>query len=145
MEEEKIQQEAIRNFDEAWELIDKQNRSKEEDLLALGKAYASLLNWKSAGGPTEEARGEWLISRIYSLLNMGEAAVIHGLNSVNICNLHDIGDFDLAFAYEAVTRGYGIIGDIKEKGKYYAMACEAAENIESSEDKDYFLSEFKTA
>ncbi|WP_238378835.1 hypothetical protein [Halalkalibacillus sediminis] len=137
-------EEAVSNFNLTWDLIDKVNRSKEEDLLMIHQAHASRFHWGQIGTPIELARGEWQISRVYALLQMGESALYHAEMCLGYCEENDIGDFDLAFAYEALARAYKVSKFKTMSEKYYDLAMRAADDIEKPEDRNHFLSELGT-
>ena len=86
-----------------------------------------------------EARGEWQVSRVYSVLGRGEPAVHHARRSLSLCEQHGIGDFDLAFAYEALSRAHMVAGDAAESSRFAAIARTAADRIEDAEDREIFL------
>lgn len=136
--------EAIDNFNGTWDLIDKGNRTHDEMIEMLHKAHASRYHWGQIGTPLEFLRGEWQISRVYSLSNMAESAILHGKECLRLCRENSIGDFDLAFAYEAVARAYKIINDIENVNHYLSKAREAANNIQKPEDREYLISELQT-
>lgn len=131
-------------FNLVWALLDKKDRTKEEDDKTIHAAHASRFHWGEIGTATNLARGEWQISRVYSVLNQSQAAAYHGKRSLEICQENKIGDFDLAFAYEAMARAHALGGDKSQSAKYTKLAEEAAEEIEKKEDRDYFLTELKT-
>ena len=66
------------------------------------------------------------------------------MRCLEICKAYSIGDFDIAFAYEAMARAYAVGGNKEECEKNTELARKAAEQIKKKEDKDYFLSELKT-
>lgn len=131
-------------FNLTWNLLDKKDRSKEEDDKMVHAAHASRYHWGEIGTPLEFERGEWQISRVYSILERSEPALYHAKRCLDICKENNIGDFDIAFAYEAMARAHSTSGDKAEYKKHLQLAREAAENIKKKEDKDYFLSELKT-
>jgi hypothetical protein len=142
---------AVDLFNLAWALYDKRDRTREEDEEMIYAAYASRYHWgkiESVVGRERwtqaMARGEWQISRMYIPLNHPEAALHHAKRSLEHCREHGIGDFDLAFAYEAVARAYAIGGNEAERDKYVELAKKAGEEIAEKENKDYFLSELAT-
>lgn len=135
---------AIDNFNYTWALIDKKERTVEDNVNMIHAAHASRFHWGQVGTPLHFARGEWQISRVYSLLNMTESALFHGEQSLNLCLENNIADFDLAFAYEALARSYKLSNNTAEMKKYYHLALSAADNIEKQENKDYFLSELNS-
>lgn len=135
----------IQLFNEVWVLIEKGDRSIEEDDLMLNSAHASLLHWrKSNPPPVNVARGEWQISRVYCLLNRAEPSLHHARRSLEICLTNGIGDFDLAFGYEAVARALMIAGKREECQKSLEDAKKAANNIQDPEDKALLLQDLAT-
>lgn len=135
---------AVDCFNQTWNLLDKKDRTVEEVDKMIHTAHASRFHWGEIGTPLEFERGEWQISRVYSVLKRSEPALYHAKRCLEICKKNNIGDFDLAFAYEAMARAYAIAENEKECNTYIQLAKEAAEQIKKKEDKDYFLSELKT-
>ena len=131
-------------FNQTWELLGKKERTKEEDLKMMYVAHASRYHWGEIGTPLEFGRGDWQISRVYSVLGRSEAALYHAQLCLSICKENDIGDFDLAFAYEALARAYAVAGDKSNSDKYFAKAREAGEKIEDQGNRDYFLGELNS-
>ena len=132
---------AIASFNSAWDLMEKEERTREEDMHMIHMSHASRFHWGFAGSNLEAARGEWQISRVYSLLKYPESALIHGQYSLALCLENEIKDYDLAFAYEALARAQALAGNRQNARKWYKEALNAAEAISKNEDKDYFLSE----
>ena len=132
---------AIENFNTTWDYIDKKDRTEEDNINMIHTTHASRFHWGKIGTPLNFARGEWQISRVYSLLGMTESALYHAKLSLELCLKNDIKDFDLAFGYEAVARAYMVAKNEEQMKKYLILAKESSENIEKEEDKNYFLSE----
>jgi len=135
---------AISLFNLTWSLLDNKDRTREEEDKMVHAAHASRYHWGEIGTPLEFERGEWQISRVYSILGRSEPALYHAKRCLDICKENDIEDFDIAFAYESMARALSVAGDKAECEKYLQLATEAGENIKKKEDKDYFLSELKT-
>ena len=131
-------------FNLTWSLLDKKDRAKEEDDKMVHAAHASRFHWGETGTPLEFERGEWQISRVYSTLKRSESALYHAKRCLDICKENNIGDFDIAFAFEAMARAHAIAGNKTRCEKYLRLAEEAGEHIEKKEDKTYFISELKT-
>lgn len=109
----------------------------------MDKAHASSLYWRlsEAYAPVNGARSQWQLARVYALLRMGESALYHAQSSLRLCEANGIGDFDLAFAYEAVARAYVVCGNVARSDEHIALARKACEGIAKAEDKEYALSE----
>jgi hypothetical protein len=135
---------AVGLFNSTWNLMDKKDRTKEEDDKMIHSAHASRFHWGEIGKPLHFERGEWQISRVYSILKRSEPALYHANRCLEICKENNIGDFDIAFAYEAMARAFAISGDKTEFQKYTKLAKEAGEQIKKKEDRDYFFGELKT-
>lgn len=99
-------------------------------------AHASLHHWREAGGPLEEARGEWLVSRVYAVLGRAEPATYHARRSLEICEREGFGGFDLAYACEAVARAAAVAGEPYEGLRARAAALGA--EIADPEDREIF-------
>lgn len=133
--------EAMRCFNGTWDLLDKKDRTPLENNQMIHMAHASRFHWEHVGGPVEFARGEWQVSRVYSVLSKAESAIYHANASLMYCRDHGIGSFDLAFAYEAMARAYEVAKDLEQMNHYLDLANQSASAIESEEDRSYFLSE----
>ena len=131
-------------FNQTWDLLDKEERTREEDSKMIHSAHASRYHWGEIGTPLEFERGEWQISRVYSVLKRSEPALYHARLCLNICRENDIGDFDIAFAYEALARAHAVAGDKPSAGEFLALAREAGAKIENEGNKRYFLGELKS-
>jgi len=129
-------------FNETWDLIDKKNRTEEETITMLHKAHASCFLWREANKPLNNARGEWQVSRVYSILGEGRLALLHGAYSLALCLDNGIGDFDLAFGYEAVARAYKTLGDEALQEEHKQLGLTACESIADNDDRDYTLGNF---
>ncbi|MBM7560207.1 hypothetical protein [Marinitoga litoralis] len=132
---------AVELFNSTWDLIDKKERTQEDIDNMIHMAHASRYHWGQIGEPINLVRGEWQISRVYSILKMGESALYHANRSLELCVENNIGDFDLAFAYEAIARAYKVLGNEEKKIEYIQKALEAANNIKNEDDKKYTISE----
>jgi len=135
---------AVDCFNLTWNLLDKKDRTVEEIDEMIHTAHASRFHWGEIGTPLEFERGEWQISRVYSVLKRSEPALYHAKRCLEICRKNNIGDFDIAFAYEAMARAYAVASDKTGCDKHLQLAKEAGEMIKKKEDKDYFSSELKT-
>jgi len=135
----------IELFNYTWELLDKPQRTREEADRMIHAAHASRFHWEKAGGAAVNlARGEWQISRVYAVLGRAEAAHFHGQRCLELCQENKIGDFDLAFAYEALARAASVAGSTPEKAKYLALAQQATQNIADQGDRAVVVHDLET-
>lgn len=125
-------------FNHTWALLEKENRTALEDDEMLDATHASAYHWRVVGAPENLARSQWQISRVNAVLGRGEAAVYHGQRCVDHCLEHGIGDWDLAFAYEALARGHKVAGNRAEYERALALAREAGAKIAEADDREHF-------
>jgi len=132
---------AIQLFNETWDLIEKKDRTGDDDSQMLEKAYASLYHWRQVGTKLNLVRGYWQVSRVHAILGQGDSAYFYGILGVELCEAEGYGDFDLAFAYESVARAEKCRGNSETMNSWFDRGQAAAENIAKEQDKKYFLSE----
>ena len=135
---------AVDLFNSVWSFLDKKERTTEEEDEMVHAAHASRYHWGQIGSFLEKERGEWQISRVYSVLKRLQPALYHAQRCLEICKENNIGDFDIAFAYEAMARAYAVSGEKTESKKYIELAKKAGNQIENAEDKRIFFGDLKT-
>ena len=135
---------AVDLFNLVWELMDQEVRTEDENIRMLHAAHASRFHWGEIGTPLELERGEWQVSRVYSILNHPQSAIYHAEICLEICKTNGIGDFDLAFAYEALSRAYAVAGDFKQSREYLELGKQAGKQITDDENQEYFFRELQS-
>ncbi len=112
----------------------------------LHAAHASRFHWGEAPecSPANLARGEWLVSRVYCLLGRGEPALWHARRCLDWCEGDEIEDWDIAYAYEALTRAALTAGDARAAEAWRHKARAAGDAIADLEDREQFERDFAT-
>jgi hypothetical protein len=131
-------------FNRVWSLLEKPDRDQEDDDTMLHAAHASRFHWGEVGAPVNVARGEWQVSRVYAVLGRAEPALFHARRCLGICQAHQIGDFDLAFAYEALARASAVGNRPDEAAHYAELARRAGEQIAEQDDREIFFADLAT-
>ena len=134
-------------FNRTWDLMGKQGRTVEEDDAMLHMAHASAHHWRAEGTgatPHNLARSEWQVSRVYTVLGRGEPAEYHARRCLEICQANGIGDWDLAYAYEALARAASVAGDQAAASSWAEQARRAAADVAEDEDRDAVLTDLAT-
>jgi len=134
----------VQLFNGTWTLLEKPDRTPDEDALMIHMAHASAYHWLQAGKPENFARSHWQCSRIYSVLGRSEPAIYHARFVLDICERNGIGDWDLAFAYEALARAYAVAGDSEQAGHWVEQARQASADIAEDEDRELLLADLAT-
>lgn len=125
---------------EVWSLLEKQNRTEDENRRMVHAAHASLYHWLHAGAAVNEQRGEWLIARVYATLGRAESALDHAQRCRAITEEHsdEMKDFDIAYAFEGLARAYALAGQADEAARFKKQAREAGNAIADAEDRKIF-------
>jgi hypothetical protein len=135
---------AVDLFNHVWTLLETTERTVEQDDEMVHAAHASRFHWGEIGEPANLARGEWQCSRVYAVLGRGEPALHHARRCLEVCQKHEIGDWDLAFAYEALARASRVAGDLEGRERYAALGRKAGIQIVEAGDRELFEADMAT-
>lgn len=131
-------------FNGTWTLLEKENRSRDDEDAMLHMTHASAHHWRQVGKAENLARSEWQCSRVYAVLRRPEPCLHHAQRVLDLCRENGLGDFDLAFAYEALARGRAIAGDAEQARAFTEQALAAAEDISDDADRELLLTDLET-
>jgi hypothetical protein len=127
---------AVDLFNQVWAMMERGDRTVDDDDRMLHAAHASRWLWGEIGEPVNLARGEWQVSRVYTVLGRAEPALHHARRCLEICDEHGIGDFDLAYAHEALARAHAVAGDRELALASRRDAERAAQQIAEADDRE---------
>ncbi len=133
-------------FNQAWELIEKAERTPDEDEQMIRLSLAATWHWtqRSDCTPTHLSVGYWQAARIFAILGQAENARRYAQMCLEASQTPGVKPFYLAYAYEALARAEVIAG---EKGRAYGYLTEArrlAEQVEEADDRDALLADLET-
>ncbi|MBN1619165.1 hypothetical protein JW890_00425 [candidate division WOR-3 bacterium] len=131
-------------FNYVWELLDKKDRTIEDDRMMIHAAHASLFHWMQVGDAENDYLGEWQVSRVYSTLGKGESALYHAQNALLICEKNGFTGFNLAYAHEALARAQLVLKNHENAKKSLEKAFREAEKVENEEEKNLLESDLKS-
>ena len=134
---------AVSLFNGVWDLLEKQDRTPAETDEMIHMAHASRYHWEQVGTAVNLSRGEWQIARVYAISGRSEPALYHATRNLEICLSNQIGDFDLAYAYEGLARAYLIAEHLENFNLYFEKAHHASNQIEKDADKQLLLDDMK--
>lgn len=121
-----------------WAYIEQPDRSADDDEAMIRSAYAAAYHWSHAARRTveNEVRAEWLLARVHTIAGRPEAALHHARRCRQLVEASGIGDFDLAYAHEAMARALALVhrdGDAQQE-----RTAAAAVPIADDEDRKIF-------
>ena len=137
---------AAQCFNAAWDLMEKSNRSPEEDEEMLRLNLASHWHWTQRDDYSAKAKStaHWQTSRIYALLSQDENARRYAHLCLQASQDQGIAPFYLAYAYEALARAESVAGNKKEMTHYLDEAHQIANTIAKSNSKQQLLDDLAT-
>jgi hypothetical protein len=133
-------------FNRAWTLMEKQDRTREEDDEMLHCAHASAYHWHQIGTAANRARGEWQCSRVYAVLGRSEPALAHARRCLEIVETSptEMEEFDLPAAYEALARAHSTAGELAESRRYVELGRGVTAKIADEEERKHMEADFAT-
>ncbi len=141
---------AIELHKETWSLIDKETRTEDENIAMIHTAHACQYHWTQVGKPVNIQRGEWLLSKVYWLLSMGESALVHAERCWLLTNQYEFQlnteagfvDFDLAYANEIVYHAKKL-NNHTDAHLYFEEAENLGKRIADEEDRNWFFGDLE--
>lgn len=134
---------AAQCFNQAWDLIDKVDRSPEEDRLMEALSQASIYHWLQREDCSRQSLsvGYWQASRIQAILGNAPEALRHA----QVCLAYSAGlaPFYIGYAHEAITRAQVLAGDTVAASEHIQTAIELANRVEEQGERDALLADLK--
>ena len=127
---------APRAFDEAWELLDKTDPTREEEEAMLAATFAQRYHWYKVGEPRNLAIADWQVSRVAVVLGYADLAFRFGERSLDICTEHALDPFVTGFAHEAIARAAAEVDDVETFAEHLEAARALLDAIDDEEDRE---------
>ena len=127
---------APRAVDEAWELLDKTDPTREEEEAMLAATFAQRYHWYQVGTARQQAIADWQVSRVAAVLGYADLALRFGERSLALCLDHDLDAFVTGFAHEAIARAAAEVDDIEMFTEHLELAKERLAEVEDPEERD---------
>jgi hypothetical protein len=120
---------AVECFNRAWELMDKAERTPEEDEQMIRLSLASHWHWTQRADCTQEnvSVAHWQTSRIYTMLGQTENARRYARLCLEASRDDSLPPFCLGYAYEALARAESLAGDQTQMREYLREAQRVTE------------------
>lgn len=123
-------------FNSAWEYLDADQLTREQEEEMLAAALAQKWHWSAVGEPRTWAIADWQVSRVLSVMGHAELARRFGERSLEIAVEHGLDPFVKGFAHEAIARAAAEVDDIETFTEHFEAARALAAEIEDPGDRD---------
>jgi tetratricopeptide (TPR) repeat protein len=126
-------------FNEAWDYLDKKNRTAEDEQQMLHLAHAARYHRSFVGTARNFAVGDWQLSRVYAALNEPRLALQFAKSALEITQKNNLLE-NLPSAYEGMARAYAVAKEKRSAMEYIKKAREALDKATGmgAEDKKIY-------
>jgi DNA-binding transcriptional MerR regulator len=133
-------------FNKTWTLMEKHDRTRDDDDEMVHCAHASSYHWSQVGTAANRARGEWQCSRVYAILGRAEPSLHHARRCLELVEASpaEMEEFDLPAAYEALARAHSVAGDVGEARRYVDLGRTVTAEIADEDDRRLMEADFAT-
>ena len=123
------------SFNRAWTLIEKPDRTADDNERMLSLAHASLAHWRERADCTKRilSIGYWQLSRVHAVLGQAENARHYG----QLCLEVSAGEepFHLGYAHEALARAAKLAGNAASAVEHLATARRLAAQVNDASER----------
>jgi hypothetical protein len=123
-------------FNRAWELLDADGLTREEEEEMLAAAFTQRYHWYAVGDARTWAIADWQVSRVATVLGYADLASRFGERSLEIATEHGLDAFVIGFAHEAIARAAAEVDDIETFTEHLELAKAMLAEIDDPEDRE---------
>ena len=126
---------AAKCFNAAWDLIDKADRTPDEDDQMLHVAHASVWHWTQREDctPVKLSIGYWQLSRVYALARRPEEARRCAEKCLKVTPPDQ--PFYVGYAYEALARAEKLAGNADAAARHLEAGRREASAVKEESDR----------
>jgi hypothetical protein len=130
-------------FNRAWDLLEKPDRTAEDERLMVALNQASIYHWLNRPDcePRHLSVGYWQASRIQAIV--GNAAEARRQAEVCLSYSVDLEPFFLGYAHEALARAALVSGDTGAAAKHLTLADELATLVVRDHDRELLVKDLE--
>ncbi len=144
VDEKSHHQVAARTFNHCWDLLERPDRTRDEDAELLATAFASRYHWSFAGEDEQRIVGDWMISRAAADVGEPHLALTYARRAYDAAQDAEVEDWLLASVAEGLTRAYAASGDAASRDQWRATTEELIAEIKDSECRDLIAGQLAT-
>ena len=133
---------AIALYNQTKALLRNPSRTDAQDLEMIHMAHASGHHWSKVGTTQNFAIGEWLCSRVYSVVNQPRAALYHAQAGRKLCDMGLVEEWVVGFAEESLVRAYIANSDLESAKSHFDTAKSIAETLDPK-SREMLLADLK--
>jgi hypothetical protein len=131
-------------FNRAWDLIEKRDRTSDDDEQMLLLSHASMWHWTQRPDVSSASKsvGYWQLARVHAIL--GRADESRRWAHLSLAHSGADEPFLVGYAYEALARAEAIANNPLKSQEYIAAARFHAQQLTSATDKESLIRDLNT-
>jgi hypothetical protein len=132
---------SVQCFNQAWDLIEKEDRTADEDEEMVCLTLASAWHWAQRPDctPVNKSVGYWQTSHIYAILGQAGNAHRYAQLCLTASQGENIPPFYLGYAYEALARAEKAAGNQGKMDEYLGEAYHTAGQVKKDDDRKLLM------
>lgn len=134
----------VERFNATWDLIDRADRSADDDVELLLSAITSRWHWGQVGGPEEISTGDWQVAHAASLLGLGDLALLFARRNLATAEAQGWSGWRLASAHEGMARAFAVAGDAGGRARHLDAARAALDAEPDAEERQVIAEQLAT-
>lgn len=127
---------AIELFNHAWTLIDRTDRTPDDDLDMVLAAAASRWHWGQVGGAEQRATGDWQVAHAASQAGLADLALRFAARGLAIAEAEGWTGWRVATHHESMARACAAAGDWDGRDHHVGLAETALEGEADADDRN---------
>ena len=133
-------------FNHVWTLLEKPQRTADDDEEMIHCAHASVWHWsrRSDQTPTNRAIGAWQLARVYAQARRPDDARRYARHSLDLFREHGLAAFFAGYACEAHARADAVAGDRASCDRWLAEAQGWARSVTDPGERQQLLNDLET-
>ena len=116
---------AIELFNRSWDLLERPDRSPDDDAEMLAAAFGSAYHWGRVGTAENRALADHQISKVASHVGQPALALHYARRALEAIEIGRFGHWQVAAAYEGMARACAAAGDAAGRD-YWVQRCTIA-------------------
>jgi len=122
-------------YNGCWELLEKPDRTGDEDVELLTIAFTSRYFWLMVGGPEQWVISDWMVSRVAASLEDGALSVAFAQRANEGALAAGNPDWLVASTAEGLARAYAANRQTSERDEWYATAQRLVDALVDAEER----------
>lgn len=131
-------------FNQAWDQIDKAERSADDDAAMLLATFASRYHWEVVGTEENRVVGDWQIAHVASLLGLSPIAMRFARAALDRAVEHGFEGWLLASCHEGMARAHACAGNDPERDRHIRTASRLLDDVDDPGERNLVESQLES-